>query len=133
MICELIDIDIPRLLLNGIAFEYDCFRLTYSLQSSSMFFCPSYSFDTFDLYNVICNMSDYASVDSDTLIPQNATEWIVQDNSFIKDKELSLRIRNKSSLKRIVIGKGCFRCIMVFELDGLSSLTSIVIGNDCFK
>ena len=40
----------------------------------------------------------------------------------------SLCISGNSNLKRIVIGDGCFKCVRLFELDGLNELESVVIG-----
>ena len=45
----------------------------------------------------------------------------------------SLCISGNSNLKRIVIGDGCFKCVRLFELDGLNELESVVIGEWSFK
>ena len=37
------------------------------------------------------------------------------------------------SLKRMVIGDGCFERVRVFDLHGLDELESVIIGKECFR
>ena len=48
------------------------------------------------------------------------------------DSVTELKLSWLVQLKRIVIGKSCFRNVRVFELDGLDELESVVIGKKSF-
>ena len=48
------------------------------------------------------------------------------------DSVTELKLSWLVQLKRIVIGKSCFRNVRVFELDGLDELESVVIGKESF-
>ena len=158
MIWRLIDVDIPQLTSSGIDFDTDCFRFTYSLQSSSTHSLISSSFDAAALENYISFGKQEPTVSSTVI--RNRTEfnsipldvedlWIGRfDTSdvseflpsrfqspktlVIGDRQFwsvnRLELKNQNSLQILYIGNGCFGKVRVFELDGLSELESVVIG-----
>ena len=154
----MIDVDIPQLTSSGIDFDTDCFRFTYSLQSSSTHSLISSSFDAAALENYISFGKQEPTVSSTVI--RNRTEfnsipldvedlWIGRfDTSdvseFLPSRFQSLKtlvignglfwsvnrleLNNQNSLQILYIGNGCFGKVRVFELDGLSELESVVIG-----
>ena len=163
MIWCLIDLDIPQLTSSGIDFDTDCFRFTYSLQSSSTHSLISSSFDAAGLENYI-NFGKQEPTVSSTVI-RNRTElnsipldvedlWIGRFEAsdmyeFVPSRFQSLKtlvignrlfwsvnrleLKNLTSLQILYIGNGCFRNVRVFELDGLCELESVVIGKESFR
>ena len=159
----MIDVDIPQLTSSGIDFDTDCFRFTYSLQSSSTHSLISSSFDAAGLENYI-NFGKQEPTVSSTVI-RNRTElnsipldvedlWIGRFDAsdmyeFLPSRFQSLKtlvignglfwsvnileLNNLTSLQILYIGNGCFGKVRVFELDGLSELESVVIGRDSFR
>ena len=70
------------------------------------------------------------SFDGNTI--DDRTESIdIPSNSFNESKSFILR-SFIHSLKRMVIGDGCFERVRLFELDGLNELESVVIGKESF-
>ena len=158
----MIDVDIPQLTSDDIDFGDDCFRYTYSLQSSSTHTSISSSFDATGLENYI-NFGKQEPTVSSTVI-RNRTElnsipldvedlWISRfDTSDVSEFSPSrfqslktlvignglfwsvnrLELNNLTSLQILYIGNGCFGKVRVFELDGLSELESVVIGENSF-
>ena len=159
----MIDVDIPRLSSDGIRFGNDCFRYTYSLQSSSTHSPISSSFDAAGLENYL-NFGKQEPTVSSTVI-RNRTElnsipldvedlWISRfDTSDVSEFSPSrfqslktlvignglfwsvnrLELNNLTSLQILYIGNGCFGKVRMFELDGLSELESVVIGERSFR
>ena len=158
----MIDVDIPQLSSNGIYFGDDCFKYTYTIQSSSTHSLISSSFDATGLENYI-NFGKQEPTVSSTVI-RNRTEfnsipldvedlWIGRfDTSdvseFLPSRFQSLKtlvignrqfwsvnrleLNNLNSLQIIYIGDYCFGNVRVFDLDGLSELESVVIGQQSF-
>ena len=70
---------------------------------------------------------------SDGKTIDNYTESLdIPSNSFDKS-ELFVLSFFIQSLKRIVIGDGCFESVQLFELDGLNELESVMIGQYSFR
>ena len=139
MIWRLIDVDIPQLTSSGIDFDTDCFRFTYSLQSSSTHSLISSSFDAAGLENYI-NFGKQEPTVSSTVI-RNRTEfnsipldvedlWIGRFDASDMYEFLPSRFQ---SLKTLVIGNGLFWSVNRLELSNLPSLQSIDIGYRCFR
>ena len=138
MIWRLIDVDIPQLTSSGIDFDTDCFRFTYSLQSSSTHSLISSSFDAAGLENYI-NFGKQEPTVSSTVI-RNRTEfnsipldvedlWISRfDTSDVSEFSPS----RFQSLKTLVIGNGLFWSVNRLELNNLTFLQSIEMGGACF-
>ena len=163
MIWRLIDVDIPQLTSSGIDFDTDCFRFTYSLQSSSTHSLISSSFDAAGLENYINFGKQEPTVTSTVIrsrtefnsIPLDVEDlWIGRfDASYMYELSPSrfqslktlvignglfwsvnrLELNNQNSLQIIYIGDYCFGQLRVFELDGLSELESVVIGERSFR
>ena len=131
MIWYLIDVDIPQLSSNGIQFDEDCFKYTYSLQSSSNHSYISLSFDATTLSFYIINISNYVPFDQ-----LNMTEYtnMIIPNGFFNGKSIAaFNITVNGNLKQIGIGNDCFGKVRVFNLDSMSELESVVIGNGSFR
>ena len=127
----MIELDVPQLTSNGIQFSSWCFQYTYSLQSSSTHSLISSSLDAPTLESFIRN-SSYIQIEAADITLQGLTEWVVRNGQYNNYND-SLCISGNSNLKRIVIGDGCFKCVRLFELDGLNELESVVIGEWSFK
>ena len=65
--------------------------------------------------------------------PQGIEELKIGDNGYKDDSVTELKLSGLVRLKRIVIGKSCFRKVRVFELNGLDELESVVVGRDSFR
>ena len=131
MIWYLIDVDIPQLTSDGIQFDEDCFKYTYSLQSSSNHSYISLSFDATTLSFYIINISNYVPFDQ-----LNMTEYtnMIIPNGFFNGKSIAaFNITVNGNLKQIGIGNDCFGKVRVFYLDSMSELESVVIGNGSFR
>ena len=63
----------------------------------------------------------------------NHTESVSISNGVFNNREPFIPSFYMHSLKRIVIGEGCFGKVRVFELDGLDELESVVIGERSFR
>ena len=134
----LIDVDIPRLLSNGIHFSEDCFKYTYSIQSSSTHSPISSSFDATGIENYISFGTMEPSSASTVVrnrtelnsIPLNVEDlWIGRfDTSDVSE----FSPNRFQSLKTLVIGNGLFWSVNRLELNNLPSLQSIDIGEYCF-
>ena len=134
----MIDVDIPQLSSNGIYFGWDCFKYTYSLQSSSTHSPLSSSFDAAGLENYINFGKQEPTVTSTVIrsrtefnsIPLDVEDlWIGRfDASYIYEFVPS----RFQSLKTLVIGNGLFWSVNILELNNLPSLQSIDIGDWCF-
>ena len=135
----MIDVDIPQLSSSGIFFGYECFRYTYSLQSSSTHSPIFSSFDATGLENYI----NYGTMEpsSASTVVRNRTElnsiplnvedlWIGRFDTSDVSEFLPSRFQ---SLKTLVIGNGLFWSVNILELNNLSSLQMLYIGNGCFK
>ena len=131
-------IDIPQLSSDGIQFDTDCFRYTYSLQSSSTHSLISSSFDAAGLENYL----NYGTMEpsSASTVVRNRTElnsipldvedlWISRFDTSDVSKFSPSRFQ---SLKTLVIGNGLFWSVNILELNNLPSLQSIEIGEYCF-
>ena len=127
----MIELDIPQLSSDGIQFGSWCFLYTSSLQSSSIHSLISSSFDAPTLESAIRN-SSFIQIEAADITLQGLTEWVVRNGQYNNYND-SLCISGNSNLKRIVIGDGCFKCVRLFELDGLNELESVVIGEWSFK
>ena len=134
----MIDVDIPQLSSDGIDFNDDCFRYTYSLQSSSTHSPISSSFDATGIENYISFGTMEPSSASTVVrnrtelnsIPLNVEDlWIGRfDTSDVSE----FSPNRFQSLKTLVIGNGLFWSVNRLELNNLPSLQSIDIGEYCF-
>ena len=134
----MIDVDIPQLTSSGIDFDTDCFRFTYSLQSSSTHSLISSSFDAAGLENYINFGKQEPTVSSTVIrnraefnsIPLDVEDlWISRfDTSDVSEFSPS----RFQSLKTPVIGNGLFWSVNRLELNNLTSLQIFYIGNGCF-
>ena len=135
----MIDVDIPQLSSDGIQFDTDCFRYTYSLQSSSTHSLISSSFDAAGLENYL----NYGTMEpsSASTVVRNRTElnsiplnvedlWIGRfDTSDVSE----FSPNRFQTLKTLVIGNGLFWSVNRLELNNLPSLQSIDLGDRCFN
>ena len=138
MIWRLIDVDIPQLTSSGIDFDTDCFRFTYSLQSTSTHTPISSSFDAAGLDNYI-NFGKQEPTVSSTVI-RNRTEfnsipldvedlWIGRFDTSDVSEFLPSRFQ---SPKTLVIGDRQFWSVNRLELKNQNSLQILYIGAYCF-
>ena len=135
----MIELDIPQLSSSGIQFDDDCFRLTYSLESSSIHSLISSSFDAIGLENYISFGDKTPS--STSYVVRNRTEldsiplnvedlWIGRfDTSGITE----FSFNSFQSLESLIISNGIFWEATSFELSNLPSLQSIGINDWCFR
>ena len=139
MIWRLIDVDIPQLTSSGIDFDTDCFRFTYSLQSTSTHTPISSSFDAAGLENYI-NFGKQEPTVSSTVI-RNRTElnsipldvedlWIGRFDTSDVSEFTPNRFK---SLKTLVIGNGTFWSVNRLELNNLTCLEMLYIGDYAFQ
>ena len=126
----MIDVDIPQLSSNGIQFDEDCFKYTYSLQSSSNHSYISLSFDATTLSFYIINISNYVPFDQSNMIEY--TNMIIPNGYFNGKSITAFNITVNGNLKQIGIGDNCFGKVRVFNLDSMSELESVVIGQRSF-
>lgn len=131
LICELNDVDIPRLTLDGIEFAWS-FQYTRSLQYSSTLFSFFWLFDATALGAFIQDSCCYLPLDMSAIVSQGLSNLIIQSGCYGKLVNSSFKLTGVAKLKRIVIGKKCFKGIRKFELDGLNELESIAFGNNSF-
>ena len=135
----IVDVDISQLSSNGIQFGFGCFVYTYSLQSSSIHFPISSSFDASGLENYIsfgdktpsstsCVVRNRTELNS---IPLNVEDlWIGRfDTSGITE----FPFNRFQSLKSLVIGNGIFWGVTSFELSNLPQLQSVKLGVCAFR
>ena len=134
----MIDIDIPQLSSNEIYFGDDCFKYTYTIQSSSTHSLISSSFDATGLENYI-NFGTMKPSASSTVvrnrkelksIPLDVEDlWISRFDTSDVSEFLPSRFQ---SLKTLVIGNGLFWSVNRLELNNLTFLQSIEMGGACF-
>ncbi|KAK8806932.1 hypothetical protein WA588_005731, partial [Blastocystis sp. NMH] len=115
--------NIPQLSSNGIQFgEHECFRYTYSLQSSNAAALSVY----------IKNRNPYIPFEMSKLT--NSSNTVIIPNWYFNGNSVkTFNISNNGDLKQIVIGENCFGKVRVFELDRLSELENVVIGKESFR
>ena len=130
----MVDVDIPQLSSDGIDFGDDCFYMTYSLQSTSIYSPISSSFDASALENCI-SFGD-KSPSSTSYVIRNR---IMLDSIPLDVEDLWIGCFDTSgltefsfdrflSLKSLVLGSNTFCYVTQFELNGLPSLQSIIFG-----
>ena len=130
----MIDVDIPRLSSNGIYFGDDCFRYTYSLQSSSTHSPISSSFDASALENCISFGDKSPSSTSHVVRNRIMLESIPLDvedlwiGCFDTSGLTEFSFDRYLSLKSLVLGSNTLWYVTQFELNDLPSLQSIDIG-----
>ena len=132
----LIDVDIPQLSSDGINFGSNCFKYTYSLQSSSTHSPISSSLDAAALENCISFGNKTPSSTSHVVrnrimlesIPLDVEDlWIrLFDTSGLTEFSFDRYL----SLKSLVLGSNTFWYVTQFELNGLPSLQSIIFGKN---
>ena len=130
----MVDVDIPQLSSDGIDFGDDCFYMTYSLQSTSIYSPISSSFDASALENCISFGDKSPSSTSYVIrnrimldsIPLDVEDlWIgCFDTSGLTEFSFDRYL----SLKSLVLGSNTFWYVTQFELNGLPSLQSIIFG-----
>ena len=135
----MIDVDIPQLSSRGIYFGIDCFKYTYSLQSSSTHSPISSSFDATGIENYLSFRTMEPSSASTVVrnrtelnsIPLNVEDlWIGRfDTSDVSE----FSPNRFQTLKTLVIGNCLFWSVNRLELNNLPSLQSIDLGDRCFK
>ena len=134
MIWRLIDVDIPQLTSSGIDFDTDCFRFTYSLQSSSTHSLISSSFDAAALENYISFGKKKPSSTSHVVRNRIMLESIPLDvedlwiGCFDTSGLTEFSFDRYLSLKSLVLGSNAFCYVTQFELNGLPSLQSLIFG-----
>ena len=134
----LIDVDIPRLSSNGIYFGDDCFRYTYSLQSSSTHSPISSSFDASALENCISFGDKSPSSTSHVVRNRIMLESIPLDvedlwiGCFDTSGLTEFSFDRYLSLKSLVLGSNTFWNVTQFELNGLPQLQSVKLGECAF-
>ena len=130
----LIDLDIPQLSSDGIFFGDDCFKYTYSLQSSSTHSPISSSFDAAALENYISFGNKTPSSTSHVVRNRIMLESIPLDvedlwiGCFDTSGLTEFSFNRFLSLKSLVLGSNTLWYVTQFELNGLPSLQSIDIG-----
>ena len=132
----MVDVDIPQLSSDGIDFGDDCFYMTYSLQSTSIYSPISSSFDASALENCISFGDKSPSSTSYVIrnrimldsIPLDVEDlWIgCFDTSGLTEFSFDRYL----SLKSLVLGSNTFWYVTQFELNGLPSLQSIIFGKN---
>ena len=134
----LIDVDIPRLSSNGIYFGDDCFRYTYSLQSSSTHSPISSSFDASALENCISFGDKSPSSTSHVVRNRIMLESIPLDvedlwiGCFDTSGLTEFSFDRYLSLKSLVLGSNTLWNVTQFELNGLPQLQSVILGDVAF-
>lgn len=118
---------------TGIVLSSDCFKYTYSLQSSSTHFHFDSLFDSSQFESALRSISKFIPVDATSLISPHSIEWIVEAGEYRWACMDSIILANQMELKRIVIGNHCFGKVHLLEIDGLNELESIVIGAFSFN
>ena len=130
----MIDVDIPQLTSDGIYFPYNCFKYTYSLQSSSTHSPISLSFDAAALENYISFGNKTPSSTSHVVRNRIMLESIPLDvedlwiGCFDTSGLTEFSFDRYLSLKSLVLGSNTFWYVTQFELNGLPSLQSIIFG-----
>ena len=84
-------------------------------------------------YNGLWKNDEPHSPHSNGSTIDNHTETVTISNGVFNNRESFIPSFYMHSLKRIVIGDGCFGKVRVFELDGLDELESVEIGRDSFR
>ena len=84
-------------------------------------------------YNGLWKNDEPYSPNSNDSTIDNHTETVTISNGVFNNREPFIPSFYMHSLKRIVIGEGCFGNVRVFELDGLDELESVVIGERSFR
>ena len=130
----MVDVDIPQLSSDGIDFGDDCFCMTYSLQSTSIYSPISSSFDASALENCISFGDKSPSSTSYVIRNRIMLESIPLDvedlwiGCFDTSGLTEFSFDRYLSLKSLVLGSNTFWYVTQFELNGLPSLQSIIFG-----
>ena len=130
----MVDVDIPQLSSDGIDFGDDCFYMTYSLQSTSIYSPISSSFDASALENCISFGDKSPSSTSYVIRNRIMLESIPLDvedlwiGCFDTSGLTEFSFDRYLSLKSLVLGSNTFWYVTQFELNGLPSLQSIIFG-----
>ena len=135
----MIDVDIPQLTSDGIYFPYNCFKYTYSLQSSSTHSPISSSFDAAALENYISFGNKTPSSTSHVVRNRIMLESIPLDvedlwiGCFDTSGLTEFSFDRYLSLKSLVLGSNTFWNVTQFELNGLPQLQSVKLYYEAFK
>ena len=130
----MVDVDIPQLSSDGIDFGDDCYYMTYSLQSTSIYSPISSSFDASALENCISFGDKSPSSTSYVIRNRIMLESIPLDvedlwiGCFDTSGLTEFSFDRYLSLKSLVLGSNTFWYVTQFELNGLPSLQSIIFG-----
>ena len=134
----LIEVDIHQLSSNGIQFDQNSFKYTYSIQSSSTLSLLSSSLDAPALDNYISFGEDMPSPEDHVVKNRTELDSIPLDVQHLCLGRLDTSgiteypFNSFQSLRSLVIGKSAFWECTRFELSNLPSLLSIVICNYSF-